>query len=104
MQHIQISTVKPILHGSVAALVTFAIAFGEVGIASGVKKVRLKASTTDPLLLEMWAEVTTAFDGTTPALNVGSTELYTDFISYHLIGLCASTSIASSWTYWMWEN
>lgn len=72
-QHNQIPTVKPILYGSVAALVTFAVAFGDAGIASGVKKVRLKASATEPVLVEFFAEVTTAFNAaTTNVLTVGS--------------------------------
>lgn len=74
MQHIQIPTVKPILYGSVAALVTFAVAFGDAGIGVGIKKCRIHASPTEPVLLEFYAEVITPFNAaTTNLLTVGST-------------------------------
>lgn len=79
MQHIQLPTVKPILYGSVAALAIFAVAFNDPNIGISVKKCRIKASVKEPVLLEFFSEVVTAFDGTTPSLTVGSVAPYIDF-------------------------
>lgn len=82
MQHIQIPTVKPILFGAVAALAAFTVNFDDVGIASGVKKVRLKASPTEPLLLEVFAEVVTSFNAAiTNVLTVGSDATANQFLA-----------------------
>lgn len=72
MQHISIPN-SPILQGSVAALLTFSALFNATGIASGVKKCTIRADATHPVLLEIWAEVKTAFNAaTTNVLTVGS--------------------------------
>lgn len=73
MQHIQIPSVKPILYGSVAAMLNFTVNYNSTGIANGVLKARLSASAAAPLLVEFSAEVTTVFNAvTTNVLTVGS--------------------------------
>lgn len=72
MQHISVPS-RPILNGSVAALLTFSALFNTAGIAAGVQVALIRADAKNPVLLEFWAEVVTAFNAvTTNVLTVGS--------------------------------
>lgn len=72
MQHISTPT-KPILNGSVAALLTFSALFSTTGINSGVKQCTVRADANNPVLLTFFAEVITPFNAaTTNLLEVGS--------------------------------
>ncbi len=72
MQHISIPS-QPILNGSVAALLTFNVAFNTSGIAAGVKVATIRADAKNPVLLEFFSEVITAFNAlTTNEVTVGS--------------------------------
>lgn len=72
MQHISVPS-NPILNGSVAALLTFAALFNTANIANGVKVATIRASARHPVLLEVWAEVITAFNAaTTNVLTFGT--------------------------------
>lgn len=80
MQHISVPS-SPILNGSIAALLTFGALFSTTGISSGVKLATIRADATHPVLLEFFAEVTTAFDaGTTNVLTVGSDTTANQFL------------------------
>lgn len=73
MQHISAPTKVPILNGSVACLLTFAALFNTAGIAAGVKMMTIVASPTKPVLLEVFAEVITAFNAvSTNVVTVGT--------------------------------
>jgi len=71
MQHISIPS-TPILNGNVAAMLTFAALFNTAGIAAGVKVATIRADAKNPVLLQFFAEVTTAFVTGTHVLTVGS--------------------------------
>lgn len=76
MQHTATPT-NPILYGAVEPLLVFPVNWNDAGITAGVKKARILASTIRPALLEVFANITVAFNaGTTNILTVGS-----DFVS-----------------------
>lgn len=71
--HISAPTKVPVLNGNVACMLTFAALFDTTGIADGVKQCTILASATHPVLLEIFAEVITAFDaGSTNVLTAGT--------------------------------
>lgn len=64
---------NPILVGTIAALLTFPVNYNDAGIDTGVRKCRIQASATKPVLLTVFANITTAFNAaTTNLLTVGS--------------------------------
>lgn len=71
-QHISIPS-RPIINGSVAALINFPINYNTTGITTGVLLGLIRADAKNPVLLEFFAEVVTAFNGATNnVLLVGS--------------------------------
>lgn len=80
MQHISVPS-HPILNGSVAALLTFSALYSLTGIGDGIRVATIRADATHPVLLEFFAEVITPYNGTTPALAVGSVSPFTDFLA-----------------------
>lgn len=79
-KHISVPS-NPIINGSIAALLTFSAAFNTTGIADGVRQCKILASEENPVLLEFFAEVITAFDAeTTNVLTVGSDATATQFL------------------------
>lgn len=64
---------KEIINGNVPALLNFDINYNDAGISDTVKKYVISASTAKPVLLEMQAEVITAWNGTTPQVTLGTT-------------------------------
>lgn len=80
-QHNSVPTKQPVLNGKVAALLTFVVNFNSVDaagnpISGGIKLFTMRGalgSTVHPVLLEIWAEVVTAFNATsTNVLTAGS--------------------------------
>ncbi len=72
MLHTQINAVE-ILNGNVPALDNFDINWNDTGIASGVKQRTYTASAARPALLEIFAEVITAFNaGSGNVLTLGT--------------------------------
>lgn len=73
MQHISVPTKTPILNGKVPALLTFPVNFNDAGIAAAIKLFTMRATLLHPVLLEIWAEVVTAFNAaSTNVLTLGS--------------------------------
>ena len=64
---------KEINNGDIRLLVNFDVNFNDTGIASGVRKYTVIATTARPILIELSCEVITAFNGTTPVLTAGTT-------------------------------
>lgn len=72
MMHTSIPAVE-IINASVPMVDNFDVNFNDTGIATGVKKRTLLASADRPMLLEVFAEVETAFNaGTTNVLTLGT--------------------------------
>jgi hypothetical protein len=72
MQHNEAPT-KERLYGNIASLLHFAVNFNDAGIAAGVKKFTVAATAANPVLIEAFAEIETAFNaGTTNDLVLGS--------------------------------
>lgn len=70
--HTQLPT-KKILYGSIAGLISFAVAFNTANIATGVLLTTIQASPAKPVLLESFVEVITAFNAvTTNVLTLGT--------------------------------
>lgn len=62
-----------IINGNVPTQLNFDVNFNDTGIASGVRKYTIQASTDRPVLLRVQCEVITAFNaGTTNVLTLGT--------------------------------
>lgn len=73
---------KEIINGNVPALLNFDVNYNTTGIASGVKEYTILASAIKPQLLEIFAEVITAFNAaTTNVLTLGNTSTATEYLA-----------------------
>lgn len=80
MQHNEAPTVER-LYGNVASLLNFAVNFNDAGLAAGVRKFRIAATATNPVLMEVFSEVETPFAGGTSDLTAGSDETANQLIA-----------------------
>lgn len=67
--------------GSARTVHTFPVTFSTSGIGSGKLLAVLRASATNPVEVEVSAQVVTAFDGGTPVLTVGTTTAATQWLA-----------------------
>lgn len=80
-QHISVPS-RPILNGSVAALLTFASLFSDVNAYAGNKVCTIRADSKKPVYLEIWVEILTAFNATTAnSVSVGTSQNGSDLIA-----------------------
>ncbi len=71
-----------IINGNVPTLLNFDVNFNDTGIASGVRKYTIQASTDRPVLLKAQAEVITAFNAvTTNVLTLGTDTTANQFLA-----------------------
>ena len=72
---------KEIIDGNVPSLLNFDVDFDSTDIASGVKEYTITASDDRPQLLEVWAEVITAFNAaSTNVLTLGTSSTATELL------------------------
>jgi hypothetical protein len=72
---------KEIINGNVPALLNFDVDFDTPDIASAVKEYTIAGSTDRPQLLEVWAEVITAFNAaSTNVLTLGTSSTATELL------------------------